>query len=300
MRRRYGKPENGIREWINTILWAGAIAIIFRSFLLEPFNIPSGSMIPTLEVGDHIFVKKWSYGYSRYSFPFGSWNLWSGRFLSSEPMRGDVIVFRTPDNSLDYIKRLIGYPGDQIQIKSGRVWINGEMVQREHKGKYVVATLPKMLRSVGHQRVDPKTGNIMVIRGNRIFEDNQPAPYRYTIEYKSDAVCRLRPDECQVHIGDIYVETLPGGRKHEIVKFTEHGRYDNTPLFTVPEGQYFFLGDNRDASEDSRASLGFVPRDNLIGRAWFIFYSHNYYSPLLLVWNWPQKLRFERFLSGVK
>ena len=109
------KNKNVAREWFNTIFYGALIAIIFRSLLLEPFNIPSGSMIPTLHVGDHIFVTKWSYGYSRYSFPFGSWKLWNGRFWATEPEVGDVIVFRNPINeSQDYVKRLIGKPGDKI------------------------------------------------------------------------------------------------------------------------------------------------------------------------------------------
>ncbi|MDR0449304.1 MAG: signal peptidase I [Rickettsiales bacterium] len=301
MRRRYNKNEGSVKDWISTIIWAGLIAITFRSFLLEPFNIPSGSMIPTLEVGDHLFVKKWSYGYSRYSFPFGSWHMFDGRFFETgEPKRGDVIVFRTPDDTLDYVKRLIGLPGDTIQMRSGHLWINGQRLEREHKGKYVVAVLPQMLRSVGFQRLDNKTGRIMVIKGNQIFEDNKPVDYRFTIEYKNDEICRLRPDECQIQTGDLYIETLPNGVKHEIIKMAESGRYDNTAAFIVPEGKYFFMGDNRDSSEDSRASLGFVSRDNLIGKAWFIFYSHNYYSPLLLVWNWGSKLRWERFGAEVR
>ncbi|MDR0319634.1 MAG: signal peptidase I [Rickettsiales bacterium] len=301
MRRRYRKDEGSVKDWLNTIVWAGLIAILFRSFLLEPFNIPSGSMIPTLEVGDHLFVKKWSYGYSRYSFPFGSWKMFDGRFFErSQPSRGDVIVFRTPDDSMDYVKRLVGLPGDTVQMRSGRLWINGQIVERERVGKYVVAVLPQMLRGVGFQRVDQSSGRIMVIKGNRIFEDNKPVDYGFTIEYKADAICQLRPDECRIQTGELYVETLPGGKKHNIIKMSEGGRYDNTQVFTVPAGKYFFMGDNRDSSEDSRASLGFVPRDNLIGKAWFIFYSHNYYSPLLAVWNWPHKLRFERFGLGVR
>mgnify|MGYP003337082773 CR=1 FL=1 len=133
------KNKNAAREWFNTIVYGGLIAIVFRSLLLEPFNIPSGSMIPTLHVGDHIFVEKWSYGYSRYSFPFGSWKLWNGRFFARhEPSVGDVIVFRNPTNeSMDYVKRLIGTPGDKIQMRDGRLYINGEMVKRENP-TYVV------------------------------------------------------------------------------------------------------------------------------------------------------------------
>ena len=147
------KKHNAAREWFDTIFYGGLIAIIFRSLLLEPFNIPSGSMIPSLHVGDHIFVQKWAYGYSRYSFPFGSWNLWHGRFFTPhEPRVGDIIVFRKPDNSVDYVKRLIGKPGDTIQMQSGRLYINGEMVERTNPRPYIVATLPKSMRSVGYYK----------------------------------------------------------------------------------------------------------------------------------------------------
>ncbi|MBQ7409588.1 MAG: signal peptidase I [Alphaproteobacteria bacterium] len=120
------KNRNTAREWFDTIFYGGLIAIIFRSLLLEPFNIPSGSMIPSLHVGDHIFVQKWSYGYSRYSFPFGSWNMWDGRFfVANEPKTGDIIVFRKPNDNIEYVKRLIGQPGDTIKMTDGRLYING-------------------------------------------------------------------------------------------------------------------------------------------------------------------------------
>ena len=133
------KYTNTTREWVNTIFWGGLIAIIFRSFLLEPFNIPSGSMIPTLQVGDHIFIKKWSYGYSKNSFPFGSWNLWNGRFLGNEPKIGDIVVFRKPNDTVDFVKRLVGAPGDKIQMISGRLHINGKPLVRENPRPYIMA-----------------------------------------------------------------------------------------------------------------------------------------------------------------
>ena len=293
------KYTSTLRDWVNTLVWAGIIAIVFRSFLLEPFNIPSGSMIPTLHVGDHIFVKKWSYGYSRNSFPFGSWNLWSGRILASEPKRGDVIVFRKPNDSLDYVKRLIGLPGDKIQMVAGRLYINGEQVPRENPRPYIIANLPKSLRSVGYQMADPKTGEITVVKGNKIYVNNKPATFGYTIEYKSDDVCESNRYECQVIPATEWTETLPGGVKHSIVEISDEMEYDNTPLYTVPAGNYFMMGDDRDLSSDSRASVGMVPRDNLMGRAWFVWYSHNYYAPLAAVWTWPNKIRWNRLGMGV-
>lgn len=288
------KNKNVAREWFNTIFYGALIAIIFRSFLLEPFNIPSGSMIPTLHIGDHIFVTKWTYGYSRYSFPFGSWKLWNGRFWATEPTVGDVIVFRNPVNqSQDYVKRLIGVPGDRIQMIDGRLHINGKMVERTDAKPYIVATLPKSMRSVGYYKDN------MSIKGNKIWIDNQPAPFNYTIEYKSDNFCNMYNGACGVFKATEYTETLPNGVKHSIVEFSDNAPLDNTPVFTVPDGHLFFMGDNRDNSNDSRADVSFVSRDNVLGRVWGIWYSHNYYAPMLFVWTWGNKMRWDRFGMGI-
>lgn len=288
------KHTNKAKEWFNTIFYGVLIALVFRSFLLEPFNIPSGSMIPTLEVGDHIFVKKWSYGYSRYSFPFGSWHLWNGRFLSSEPEVGDIIVFRNPINEQqDYIKRLIGKEGDTIQMINGRLHINGVQVPRENPKRYIVATLPKSLKHVGYYKDD------ISIKGNKVLIDNQPADFNYTIEYKSDKFCNEYRGACGIFEATEYTETLPNGVKHQIIEFSDNAMFDNTPAFTVPAGHYFFMGDNRDNSADSRADIGFVSRDNLLGQAWFIWYSHNYYAPMISVWSWGNKMRWDRFGTGL-
>ncbi len=288
------KNKNKAREWFNTIFYGALIAIIFRSFLLEPFNIPSGSMIPTLHVGDHIFVEKWAYGYSRYSFPFGSWKLWNGRFWASEPEIGDVIVFRNPINeSQDYVKRLIGRPGDKIQMIGGRLHINDVQVPRENPRPYIVATLSKSLRNVGYYKDD------MSIKGNKIWINNQPAPFNYTIEYKDDRYCKMYPGACGVFAMTEYTETLPNGVQHSIIEYSDNERLDDTMAFTVPENHYFFMGDNRDNSNDSRADVGYVPRDNVLGRVWFIWYSHNYYAPMLVIWNWGSKMRWDRFGMGI-
>ncbi len=288
------KNSNAAREWFNTIFYGGLIAILFRSFLLEPFNIPSGSMIPTLHVGDHIFVEKWSYGYSRYSFPFGSWKMWDGRFWASDPAVGDVVVFRNPANeSQDYVKRLIGTPGDRIQMRDGRLYINGEIVPRDNPRPYVVAMLPKSMRSVGYYT------DKMSIKGNKIWIDNAPAPFNYTIEYRDDRACRAMPGSCGVFDATEYTETLPGGVSHSIIEYADNGGLDNTGEFIVPENTYFFMGDNRDNSNDSRADVGFVPRENLLGRVWFVWYSHNYYAPMLAIWSWGNKMRWDRFGMGI-
>ncbi len=288
------KNKNVAREWFNTIFYGALIAIVFRSLLLEPFNIPSGSMIPTLHVGDHIFVEKWAYGYSRYSFPFGSWNLWRGRFWATEPKVGDVIVFRNPVNqSQDYVKRLIGIPGDKIQMMDGRLYINGKMVERKDARPYIVATLPKSMRSVGYYRDN------MSIKGNKIWVDNQPADFNYTIEYKSDDFCNMYSGACGVFNATEYTEVLPNGVSHSIIEFTDSAPLDNTPEFTVPENHLFFMGDNRDNSNDSRGDVSFVSRDNVLGQVWFIWYSHNYYAPMLSLWSWGNKMRWDRFGMGV-
>lgn len=289
------KNKNVAREWFNTLFYGALIAIIFRSLLLEPFNIPSGSMIPTLHIGDHIFVEKWAYGYSRYSFPFGSWKIWNGRFFAHEPKMGDVIVFRNPVNeSQDYVKRLIGLPGDRIQMKEGRLYINGEMVPRDNPRPYVVAVLPRSLRSVGFYEGG------MAIKGNKIWVDNVPATFNYTIEYKSDRYCKAYPAACGVAHVTEYTETLPNGVRHSIIEYSDDAMFDNTPEFTVPEKHLFFMGDNRDNSGDSRADIGAVPRDYVLGKVWFVWYSHNYYSSMLAVWNWGSKMRWSRFGMGIK
>lgn len=290
------KNKNVAREWFDTIFWGGLIAIIFRSILLEPFNIPSGSMIPSLHVGDHLFVQKWSYGYSRYSFPFGSWNLWNGRFFTiREPKVGDIIVFRKPGGNVEYVKRLIGKTGDKIQMKKGRLYINDALVERKDARPYIVANLPKSLKSVGYYH------NNMSIKGNKIWIDNKPAPFDYTIEYKSDRICNSSPYECGVFNATEYTEILPNGVEHNIIEMSDEAQLDNTETFIVPENHYFFMGDNRDNSADSRTSaVSYVHRDNLLGNVWFIWYSHNYYSSMLAVWNWGNKMRWNRFGMGKK
>lgn len=240
-----GNPS-GFKELVKTVFYAVLIALAVRTFAYEPFSIPSGSMIPTLLVGDYLFVSKFSYGYSRYSLPFGL-PLISGRIFASEPKRGDVAVFKLPsDNKTDYIKRLVGLPGDRIQVVEGRLHINGEEVPRERDGYFTVLEHAENVR-----------------RFNR------------------------------------YVETLPNDRRHEIIEFSDNSYSDDTPVYNVPEGTYFAMGDNRDSSKDSRfPTVGFVPFENLVGRAEFIFFSIDG-SPWR-IWEWHRTLRIDRFFQGIR
>ena len=288
------KPKNRLREWFDTLFYGILIAIVFRSLFLEPFNIPSGSMIPTMLVGDHIFITKWSYGYSRYSFPFGSWKLWNGRIFKRMPKVGDVVVFRNPKNeSLDYVKRVIGLPGDVIQMKNGRLYINGQMVERKNPRKYMVVVLPYSLRSAGYFFED------MYIKGNKITVNGAPANFDYTIDYRSDEACRTTVGLCGFFPITEYTEVLPNGVEHRIIEYSDHSRMDNTMEYLVPENHLFFMGDNRDNSNDSRADVGFVPIENVLGRVWFVWYSHNYASPMVAFWNWGDKMRWNRFGKGI-
>ncbi len=241
--------DSGWGETLRTVIYAVIIALFVRTFAFEPFNIPSGSMIPTLLVGDYLFVSKFSYGYSRYSLPLGL-PLFSGRVWDDQPERGDVIVFKLPkDNETDYIKRLVGLPGDRIQVKQGILHINDEPVERELVDTY------------------PQQG---FLGGARETKE--------------------------------YIETLPNGRKHLIWEDSDRDSYDNTRVYEVPAGHYFFMGDNRDHSLDSRAAgaVGFVPFENLVGRADFLFFSHDGTAPVWEIWSWPAAIRWGRLFDGIE
>jgi signal peptidase I len=243
------RKEGGIAETVRVIVHALIIALVIRTFLFQPFNIPSGSMEETLLVGDYLFVSKFSYGFSHYSLPL-SLPLFSGRIWSAPPQRGDVVVFRLPkDDSIDYIKRVIGLPGDRIQMINGLLHINGEPVKRE--------------------RIDDLVNTDEYGRTSRLVR---------------------------------YRETLPNG-----VTFTTHyseglGLADNTEVYEVPAGHYFMMGDNRDNSQDSRFldAVGYVPFENLIGRAQVIFFSIDGQTHPWEVWTWPWTVRWGRLFTIVR
>jgi signal peptidase I len=245
------KAESGIGETIRVIIHALIIALVIRTFLFQPFNIPSGSMKNTLLVGDYLFVSKYSYGYSHYSIPLSP-PLFSGRVFGSEPNRGDVVVFRLPkDDSTDYIKRVIGLPGDRIQMKDGLLYINEKPVVRERLSDYVGE--------------DP---------------------------CGSEPVARVKR----------WKETLPNGVSYEALYCAENGFYDNTIVYTVPPGNFFMMGDNRDNSTDSRvlSAVGYVPFENLVGRAQMIFFSIAEGEHAWQIWRWPGAVRWNRIFSFVR
>ncbi len=244
------KPHYAWNETIRTVLIALVLAMTFRSLAFEPFHIPSGSMKSNLLIGDYLFVSKYSYGYSRYSFPFG-FKFFDGRVIElDKPKRGDVVVFRLPSNPrIDYIKRVMGMPGDTIQVRDGIVYING-------------SPLPRKPVDVWEEK-NEETGEVV-------------------------AYPRLN-------------ETLPEGKEIPILKQQHYSIADNTPLFVVPKAHYFMMGDNRDNSRDSRfEEVGFVPEENLVGRAEMIFFSASDSFDLLNPVSWiTGGLRFSRFFHFI-
>lgn len=242
--------DGGVWETIKVIVQALLIALVVRTLFFQPFNIPTGSLIPTLLVGDYLFVSKYTYGYSRHSMPFSP-PLFNGRILAAEPKRGDIAVFKLPkDNSTDYIKRVIGLPGDRIQMIDGVLNINGVAVKRERIADYVTAD------AWGREAPVPR-----------------------------------------------YMETLPGGVRHEVIEREgDRGYWDNTNVYVVPPGHFFMMGDNRDNSADSRdmSAVGYVPFENFVGRAEIIFFSISEDAAAWRVWEWPWSVRWGRLFHVIR
>jgi len=237
-----------IIENLKTLFYALIIAIFIRSILMQPFYIPSSSMEPNLLVGDRLFVTKFSYGYSKHSFPFSP-PIFSGRLLSATPKRGDVVVFKTPaDNRTDYIKRLIGLPGDTIQFINGNLYLNSKKIQKE------VINADDSLYC-GNTKINVST-----------YKERLPNEITYHASYRNDI------------------------------------SFKNSDKFIVPENHFFFLGDNRDCSKDSRflSEVGYVHKDNLVGKAQIMFFSSDpRVGSIFKIWNWQNIIRFDRFFKKI-
>jgi signal peptidase I len=290
--------HDGFWETLKTIFWALLIAMVFRSTLYQPFSIPSGSMKPTLLIGDYLFVSKFAYGYSHYSLPFAP-DWFDGRIWAAMPERGDVVVFKRPgrdactqgpigmvtglvrsltgggrggpDDCVDYVKRVIGLPGDRIQVKGGILQINGTALPTVRVDDFVEPWVKR-----GSPPGLPKCVNRPPARGGACAKEH-------------------------------WRETLPGGKVHSVLNINgvvgdtgalHYAGPDNTPVFTVPEGHLFFMGDNRDNSVDSRfkqnQGIGMVPFENLIGRAEVIALSGD--GAFWQLWNW----RGDRFFESIE
>ena len=241
--------NRAIVDNIKTIFYALIIAIIIRSLLIQPFYIPSSSMELNLLVGDRLFVTKYSYGYSKHSFPFSP-PIFNDRILERKPDRGDIIVFKTPsDNRTDYIKRLIGLPGDTVQFINGDLYINNNQILK-------TLINDNIFLYCGRQKIKVST-----------FEEKLPNNRSYIVSYRNDI------------------------------------SFQNTDKYIIPEDHYFFLGDNRDCSKDSRflSEVGYVHKNNLVGKAQILFFSSNTRKgSIFQIWKWPSILRYDRFFKKLR
>lgn len=241
-------PNDTADTWwdlVRILIYALIIALFERTLFFQPYNIPSGSMEDTLLVGDFLFVEKFSYGYSRYSLPWGRFLPDFGRVMARAPERGDVAVFALPsDPARDFIKRIVGLPGDRVQMVHGVLYLNDRPVPKVRVADYV--------------------------------EDVNGYTHR---------IARYR-------------ETLPSGRSYYVLDRDLDGLNDNTPVYTVPAGHYFMMGDNRDDSDDSRGVVGYLPAENLVGRAEFKFFSiDERKTQLFTFWRWPSAIRWHHIFQ---
>lgn len=275
------KAKDNASEWKDFglfLLKLAAFMFILRSFIISPFNIPSESMHPRLLIGDYLLVTKWNYGYSKYSLPF-SLPIIPGRILANPPEPGDVVVFKAPPKQRDdYIKRVIGLPGDVIQMRNSNLEINGVAIKKERLADYVIPVTDNMKEAAK-------------------VEGNNTACWRPSFEEPGkDGGTQCRYPR--------YRETLPGGRSYNILDLEIGMAGDDTEAFVVPEGHLFLMGDNRDRSSDSRfpaedgGAIGIVPQENLVGRAWVTIFSTDGSANWILPWTWFTAARWDRIGDG--
>jgi signal peptidase I len=265
------KPRSELRDTISFLVKLVILVFIVRSFVFAPFSIPSGSMLPRLLVGDYLFITKWNYGYSKHSLPW-SLPLIPGRIFAKDPARGDVVVFKAPpDAKTDWIKRVIGVPGDTVQMRGGQLILNGQAIPKQRVADFVLPMTP-------NAECDADT-----------------------LETAADgtAVCRIAR----------YRETLPSGKSYDVLD-SGPTTGDDTQVFTVPAGHVFLMGDNRDNSADSRfepvmdstgtnrGGIRFVPMENIQGKAVVSFWSTDGSAQWVLPWTWFSAARFERIGEG--
>ena len=255
------------RETLRFLLILALVVFLFRSFVLAPFSIPSESMLPRLLIGDYLFVSKWNYGYSRWSLPWGL-PLIPGRVFGSAPARGDVVVFRSPDpDSHDVIKRVIGLPGDTVQMRGGQLFLNGRAIAKIRVADFTVKLTP----------------NFDTRHCDTPFQDTLP---------DGAAICRYRR----------YRETLPDGKSYFVLDQRDIPEADDTGVYIVPTGNVFLMGDNRDDSADSRfappVGMGYIPMERIEGKAMVSFFSTDGSAEWIKPWTWVTAARWNRIGEG--
>jgi len=272
------KQKNETLDFIWFLARLAIFVFVLRSFIVSPFNIPSESMQPRLLIGDYLLVAKWPYGYSRYSLPFSA-PLFEGRVFAATPKRGDVVVFKAPPTQKnDYIKRVIGLPGDLVAIRKGQVILNGVAVPKQRIADLVIPAADNMVAA------PEKEGN--------------PSPcFRPKFEERgADGARQCRYPQ--------YRETLPGGRSYNVLDLEPDGAADDRDTVVVPEGHLFLMGDNRDRSADSRfpaeegGGIGLVPEENLVGKALVSVFSTDGSANWFLPWTWFTATRWSRIGEG--
>lgn len=261
-----GKPKRKEMSFPAFLALVVLGSLSFRSFAFSLFSIPSESMLPRLLVGDYLVASKWSYGLSRHSLPFEA-GLPGGRLFAREPARGDVVIFKHPVDHVDYVKRVIGLPGDTVELRDGRVVVNGIALPQRRIGEFLVPVSP-----------------------------NTDCPTGIPVDWREDGSMRCRYTMWQ--------ETGSAGLSYNVIDFGPSPK-DNWGPRVVPEGRLFLMGDNRDNSQDSRfpaeagGGVGFVPADLLVGKAQAIVWSTDGSAEWIKPWTWFTAARKGRMGDGI-